>query len=350
MWLGLLVGALSVSASVEIRMQAPPCAWGALIPASLERLDTLSVSSTAAVAVSVVVEPEVLRLRLTKGARVLGQRQLPVDGACEARSDGVALVVEQQLRELGYVPMLPAAAAPPPGADPATADRAEDPPPAPRLDPPPPPVEPEEQTGVVTPPAPPPDPDLSRGDDAVGTQTATLAPAALHLWLQLGGLLQAPSALGVRGGGSAELGLGPGPWRAFVAVATVAPSQTTLTRAGSQVGTLSQWALHTSLGAELCLTRALGQVCGRGRVGLEAVRARSQGDLLFGEGGAWRLVPLFGAGARGVWRLSERFALWGAAEAIVRPRPATFVVEGAREAADPVISFLGSAGGSVRFF
>ncbi|MCA9556453.1 MAG: hypothetical protein KC933_40895, partial [Myxococcales bacterium] len=77
MWLGLILAALPVDAAVLDASGADPCRWAERIPASLERLPTLTITSSAAVRVEVRVAPEGLILTLTDGAQHLARRTLP---------------------------------------------------------------------------------------------------------------------------------------------------------------------------------------------------------------------------------------------------------------------------------
>jgi len=347
MWWALLAGALSVSVSVRSDPPAKGCAWSSLIPAAVQDLGTLQVVSTASVAVQVQVKADELQVRLTEAGAVLSHRTLPGDTACEARADGVALFVEQQLRQLGYVPPEPLLPSPVSTTTRAAAreplGRAAPPAPASVSAPPPPPVS---ATPVDQPlPAP-----KTTKVGAASPGPRVQAARAWQLWASLGVAAQGPAALDYRAGAAAEVAFGPVPWSAFLSVAAWAPRQTELTRNAVRVGSLSTWAISSSLGGQWCPEVGPGRACARGRAGVEWVRGSAEGDLLFGEGSALKPAPIFGLGARYVLAVAEIWAVWLSAEALLRPRPATFVVEDARTAEDPLLGFAGGLGLSVRFF
>lgn len=344
MWWALLAGALSVSVSVRSDLPEAGCAWSSLIPAAVQDLDTLQIVPTASVAVQVQVSAGQLQVRLTEGERVLSSRTLPGDTACEARADGVALFVEQQLQQLGYVPPAPVAAT----AFASTATRAAARPPAGRD---PSPAQPATSDPVAVPPAPAaasvPAPSVPRaGPPGSGGP----ASASWQLWASLGAAGQGPAALDYRAGAMAEVAWGPVPWSGFLSAAAWAPRQTELTRNAVRVGTLSTWAVSMSLGGQWCPRLGPGRACARGRAGIEWVRGSTEGDLLFGEGSALQPAPIFGLGVRYLFDVADIWAVWLSAEALLRPQPAAFSVEDARTAEDPLVGFVGGAGLSLRFF
>lgn len=319
MWLWLILAALPVDAAVLDAPAGDPCPWAALIPASLDRLPTLTLTATAAVRVEVRVSPGGLHLRLTDGAHRLAERDLPNDGACEARADGVAFVVEQQLRGLGYVPPLPEV--PPPGA--------------PLLAPPPPAVT--ATRAAPPPPRAPPAPAVAEGP-AAATATASATPAlgALQLWLGAAGVAEAPGPAGVRGGGQVTVALraarpgavlGPSTLGLGLQVGAVAPGAVSVVRAGAVRGTLSVWSLLVTAGAEVCWAAPGGAACGVLQAGVERVQGAASGDQVFRAAGAALIRPAVGAGARYRFLGLGRVALELGAEALWRPSPAAFSVE-----------------------
>ncbi len=347
MWWALLAGALSVSVSVRSDPPATGCAWSSLIPSAVQDLGTLQVVGTASVAVQVLARADELQVRLTEAGAVLSHRTLPGDTACEARADGVALFVEQQLRQLGYVPPKPLV---PPLVSTATLAAARAPP---RQAPPP--AQPLARASVSAPTVPgavdppPPAPQTAKVEAAPPGPSGQAA-RAWQLWASLGAAAQGPAALDYRAGVAAEVALGPVPWSALLSVAAWGPRQTELTRNAVRVGTLSTWAVSTTLGGQWCPDFGPGRACARGRAGVEWVRGSTEGDLLFGEGSALKPAPILGLGARYVLSVAEILAVWLSAEALLRPRPAAFVVEDARTAEDPLLGFVGGLGLSVRFF
>ena len=256
LWCGLLAGAVAVSASVHGGAD-PTCAWAESLERSFERLDT--VSSTVALTVDVDVRAERVDLRLSKSGRVLLERQLPAGGACEARIDGVVLVVEQQLRDLGYVaPLEPPTPPPAPPGPPDAPDQVDAGEPAP---------EPDADASESEPQA-----DVDANEPALGTDDAW------RLWVGLAGAVEAPGSVTPRGGGRLDI-RAERRWLSMLLVLSGLSPQSVDVRPGDPLrGELTYWVLRLTFGAEACWATGVGRVCGGLRSGLRARPGDLGGD------------------------------------------------------------------------
>lgn len=341
LWLGLLVGALSVSASVQVEGESgdPQCAWAELVPASLQSLNTLTASSTVAFTVLVDVHAAGLHLELSDGERVLFERDLPADGACEARADGVAFVVEQQLVQLGYVVplVIPTAT--------ATVGAGARPPPAPRIADP---IRRGRRQSIIRG-----GPGLRIKPDDESPPVRAAAPAQVEpvtTWVGVGAQLEWPGVATLNRGGFVEVSVRGAQWGGVLLASVDLPATVSIAGPTGDRGQVTVRALSILAGAEYCLGLGAGRLCGVLAAGVEGAQGTSSGDLLFGEGSAIRAGVLARLGARYRYELASGWAGWLGLAGGLRPSPARFSIEDARTVSEPTWALKATLGGSARIF
>jgi hypothetical protein len=243
-----------------------------------------------------------IRLADERGAPAL-ERALPVaEDACTAAADGVALIVERHLRDLGWTapePELPVLERPR-TATVATATAAPEVAPPPKLPPPPPdPIE-----------APPP---------------------ALPLELAIG--LRALGGIEVSSfGGEARAKLSLAPAELTISAGATLPAREDIERDDRTrpIGQVRVSSLHALAGIGLCFPIAFLRGCASAEGGVERFSARSEGDVFPNTAGT-ATRPLAAADVRAEWTIVPRVAVFASAGLRVRPIEVAFEVRGAAE-------------------
>lgn len=294
---------------------ADPCELATRLPQVLSRwLPGISITDNDPdLLLEVIGEDKELQVVLqNKNGEVVLRRDVPrAENACPAEADGVALIVDRYLRDLGWEP--PAAALP-------------------------------SKTPVET---------------ATPAATATIAEAPIApdepLELAFFSAVFAGGEVNDRG---PRFTLAPGLALRFAIgehFEIVGEGSIGLPRSEAVIanGTIETWHLRFLLGAGWCTAVGAGKICGGARGGIDRVQAAVAGDALFQSNVQWK--------ASGVVALSLRWDFAGldpflfSAEALLvgRAPPLSFfveVAEGTRDYTTPQISGAFRLAGWVRFF
>ncbi len=231
--------------------------------------------------------------------------------ACAATADGIGLILERYLRDLGYETGFEPLPPPPPPPEPPPP-----PPPPPESPPPPPPPPP------APPPPEPPPPEI---------RTATVAPLVIGLDLAAGAALEV-SASAPRLGGQLQLGLSLGPGRIELSLFGLAlvPGAARVRVGGAAIGDYQVWSAGGLIQGGACLDAAPFALCLLAGGGVERIQGQSNAARLFLQATGHQWGGRVSIGGRAAWSFG-RFLLYLRAEAILRPVAFRFQVEGADE-------------------
>lgn len=227
-------------------------------------------------------------LRSPSGAIELS-RSLPASGTCAADADGIALVVERYLRDLGWEP----GAAPLPITEQAT------PTPTP--------------AGTATAAAPVP---------RTSTLAAITPPPSIEIALGVVGGLTLPETQPLRAAGTlgvaVRVGIGP-ILELLIEGHFVPPWSVPVARSdGLSIGSLSRSSWRVLSGAGGCLRLGPGRGCAGVRGGIEVILASASGELIFQKVSASVARPTLLAELRYDLEISRQIGLIAATDLLVR--------------------------------
>jgi hypothetical protein len=358
----LAVGALPQRLELAFTEEPGGCALDVRLPQSIARyvprLALAKVAGEGTWRLSVVSRPGEVEILL---ADDLGEEQLSrvlraEAEACAATADGIGLILERYLSDLGYetgfeplpeieVPTATVAPPPPVIASELAIRRFE--------------VVPElyrgsstvatirwstngsaptrlELDGV---------PDPSFPATAEGTHTATISGSmevaliageeraevrVVGVELELDGAItvEAPNEAGARVGGSVDLALELWFLRFELGMFALAPGRVAVRRGGVELGQYSVWALGGIGRAGACGEVSVFSICGLLGGGVERVQGSVVADQLFQQASRNEVGGIVSFGVRAAWEIGL-FRVYFRGETVVRPDRAKFVVDGA---------------------
>ncbi|MCK6551523.1 hypothetical protein L6R52_37160 [Myxococcota bacterium] len=345
MLFSLVAAAVPAELSVHVDGATDACTFTERVPAAVRRmlpgltvtLDRGRAPSVPARGVALVITPKDGRIDLElvfdDPAIPATRRTLPSPPeACAATADGIALVVERQLRDLGWEP-------------PSTPPRVDDP------------GEPGATTkpthtatiGATTRPT-------SRTTTVDATATPREPPARTTTSTAPSSAPSGPPvALSIAARGAAYLGLDPnrsdggatsrltaggallvhvarGALEATAEVSIAPMGSEDIPRRDRIVGTISAWALAVMLRGGACLDlepETPIALCAGAGGGVERFAASTTGAAIFRSRSASALAPILSAETRAELALTSRLHLTLDAGAVVRPTRTVFAIEGA---------------------
>ncbi len=343
----LIVAAIPGGVEITVTDPDPPCAWERVLRTSIDRLPRSTDSSPHPVSVRIVAARDTLHIEFRDAHGAASSRTLPATPPCEARADGVALVIERELSALGYQVADPPPQTPPistealrgwtrpvrrtvagptetaTAAASATSEKA-----------------PAETSAVAS----------ASGSAHRSTTSTTTSPAEglterppWSLRVGVTGVVETVGAERPRWGGGLEVAVGRGRYAGVLTTVVVAPASIEIETDSVQRGTLSVGSAIGSAGPEVCFDLRIGRACGLVQAGVEVSWASAEGDTLFRlrDSQQARFVGAFGARYR---PHNTPFDGQIFVEALWRPNAPVFVVEGgARYEDGPVALRFGMA-------
>ena len=346
----LLVGAPG-PLTIEMAGGADPCALQRRVPTALARWMSANVQRRP---LALTISPRGGELLLTlvddQGQAVLRRAVPNRPTACGATADGIALVIETYLRDLGWTvddDTLPETVRSDPKnpEDPKDPEDPEGRPPPAETTPPPGPTA--TSTGATDggdlppdeiEPLPLPQPPLDE------------APTDTGLSLRLGARAVTEAVpQPTRVGGEVTFRVTYDLFEAFLQAGALGPGSATVQRDAQAIGAISFWSQYLIAGPGVCLRGGWGHLCGLARVGVERLTARASGDQVFQAAGVSTLQLLTQSGLNYSYSLGI-FTLTASADAQVRPQRASFSVEGGTNFQPPWVAATFSLGAEVRIY
>jgi len=272
-----------------------PCELARLVP---EALADLGVPDPGA-PIRLVPSGGVLTVTMssTTGATLL-QRRVPLRTfACAATADGVALVVERFVRDIGGASATP------------------------------------ELPTLATSPA-------DEGDDR---------PFALSASAH--GLVGVPvGGPGTPIGGQLAVRMSFGIPEIAVEFGGLSPTESPITLGSDEIGTLTMWSVFALAGGGACLTLPISRLCGSVRVGFERLAVEAAGPGIFAASAGHRFALLLAPGARYELEITKEFGASIHIEGLIRPVERPFAIEDASEFTPPLLTATFGLGLWVRFY
>lgn len=314
----ILLGTLPQRLVVAFEREPGACAMDARVPQAIGRfLPGLELGrSGEGWRLTVHGRPDEIELVLEDDAGTETLRRVipSAPEACAATADGIGLIVERHLRDLGYEPPLPP-------VETATAATVET------------------GTGTVAAPAPapPPKPEV---------------PTFVRGRIGVAGLFDAPD---IRVGGTLDLSLDAGLFRfeLFAFGLVPWPGHQDLVRSGEDIGDYRVSSAGGILSAGVCLRPGAWSICALFGGGPEWVTGRVDSDRIFGRRSSTGIAGL-AAGGLELDRAVSRGFLVVRALTLVRPDPVTFRVTDVIEDTSPYTgapwALFVSIGGGVQIF
>ena len=314
----LAVGALPERLELAFEQTAGGCALDARLPQSIgryvPRLSLLPASGEGTWRLSIATRPGEVELVLAedRGAERLRRVLKAAPDACAATADGIGLILERYLSDLGYRTGF-AEAVPPPietTVETTTATAA--------------------ATATVQPPTP---PAASEGDEVALVESSTRADPTdetgleVEADLSVAALIEAPSEASVRFGGAVDFGIELLWLRFEIGLLGFAPGSVEALRRGAVFGEYRVGSVGAMLRAGACLDLAPVSLCGLVGGGPEWVFARIADAQLFTDRSTVARGGLIGAGVRADLSLGPILLLFRG-ETVVRPDRARFSIDG----------------------
>lgn len=292
-WVALAMAAVGATVTVA---GDDPCDLATIVPTSLAALGASAGGKDHVVALS--PGGGILRITLTSSTgAVLLERTVPHRiFACEATADGVALVVERYVRDLGWTA-------------PATA------------------IPPKLETSPVAEARP----------FAMTLNAAALAEVD-------------PGSGGARFGGALAVRLRLEIIEVALEIGGLSLHTEPIQLDGAEIGVLEIWSVHALVGAGACLALPSSRLCGSGRLGLERLAAQTSGARIFGPQQVSRFGFLLAPGIRYDLEITDLIGVSGQIDGLLRPVRRPFSVEDASAYTPPVATLTFGLGAWVRFY